>query len=126
MSSGSGSSTSSTVSTASASTAGGGVPPATPAATSLSPAVVSLLGSLVRNIVRSEMASAHSPTGSVPAVSDWVQFCPGGNVAHYSRWDHVRYALLPCVSLVRPPTPSIEFLPFVQLVGLVYKIKQIK
>ena len=40
-----------------------------------------------------------------PRCSDWVQFCPGCNVSHYSHGDHVRYALLPCVSLVRPPTP---------------------
>ena len=37
---------------------------------------------------------------------DRVQFCPGGIVFHYSRGDHVRYALLLCVSLVRPPTPQ--------------------
>ena len=113
MSSGSGSSTSSTISTASASSAGSGVPPTTPASTTLSPAVVLLLGSLVRNIVRSEMASGHSPAGSVPAISSapllvptGSKFAPVVSSSTTPTGDHIRYALLLCVSLVRPPTPQ--------------------
>ena len=70
MSSGSGPSTSMTVCTASASSVGGGVSPTTPTSTTLTTAVVSLLGSLVRNIVRSKMASAsgHPSAGSVPTL----------------------------------------------------------
>ena len=43
-------------------------PPAVPASTTLTPAVVSLLGSLVKTIVQLEMASAstHPPAGLVP------------------------------------------------------------
>ena len=120
MSSGSGSSTSSTISTASASTAGGGVPPATPASTSLSPAVVSLLGSLVRNIVRSEMASDHSPTGSVPVVSLAPLVVPTGSssapvVTSPTTPAGITSGMLcyPVSVLLGHPPPSIEFLPFV-------------
>ena len=75
MSSGSGLSSTTTLTTVSSSSSAAGFPPPpVPASTALTPAVVSLLGSLVRNIVCSEMASAspHSPAGSVhlpPAIS---------------------------------------------------------
>ena len=89
-----------------------GIPPlATPTSTTLIPAVVSLLGSLVRNIVQSEMAlaSTHSPVGSVPLPPCYsntdslfgsptginsVGFCPCGVVLHYPSEDHFRYALM--------------------------------
>ena len=68
MSSGSGLSSTTTLTTVSSLSAANVPPPPVPASTALTPAVVSLLGSLVRNIVRLEMASAspHSPAGSVP------------------------------------------------------------
>ena len=69
MSSGSGLSSTTMLTTVSSSSSAAGVPPPpVPASTALTPAVVSLLGSFVRNIVCSEMASAspHSPAGSVP------------------------------------------------------------
>ena len=97
--------------TSSSSSVAGIPPPAIPTSTILTPAMVSLLGSLVRNIVRSEMASAstHSPVGSVPlppcysntgnlfgfpAGINSVGFCPCGVVLHYPSGDHFRYALI--------------------------------
>ena len=57
-----------TLTTVTFSFAAGVPPPAIPTSTTLTPAVVSLLGSLVRNIVQSEkaLASTHPPAGSVP------------------------------------------------------------
>ena len=118
MSSGSGTSTSTTVSTASALSAGGCVSPTTPTSTTLSPAVVSLLGSLVRNIVRSEMVSGHSPAGSVPAIPSAPLLVPTGSssapVVLSSTTPAGITSGMPCYSvsvmLGHPPT-SIEFLP---------------
>ena len=118
MLSGSGSLTSSTVSTALASTAGGGVHPATPASTTLFPAVVSLLGSLVRNIMRSEMASGHSPAGLVPAISLAPLVVPTGSssapvVMSPTTPMGIMSGMLcyPVSVLLGHPPPSIKFLP---------------
>ena len=90
----------------------------TPTSTTLSPAVVSLLGSLVRNIVRSEMVSGHSPAGSVPAIPSAPLLVPTGSssapVVLSSTTPAGITSGMPCYSvsvmLGHPPT-SIEFLP---------------
>ena len=123
MSSGSGVSSNTTLTTVSSSSSAASVPPPpVPASTALTPAVVSLLGSLVRNIVRSEMASAsaHSPAGSVPpppATSVPAAFSapPLVSTVHSSApvvssptipaGITSGMPLLYCVSHVRPPIP---------------------
>ena len=94
-----------------------------PASTTLTPTVVSLLGSLVRNIVRSEiaLASVHSPAGwvppppatSIPAVSSAPLLVPTMSSSApvvSSSTIPVRITLgmhlLCCVSHVRPPISS--------------------